>query len=134
MPVSYLAGGKLLLELDRLLRPGGYFVWSATPVYQKLPEDVEIWQGIIEGSYFNFLFYYYCNELRISCLRVIFVCLVLAMSALTSSMCWRFTESQQTTAAMKQDLKQTLHSVESMMILMQPGNCSQQALPLMLIP
>jgi len=73
MPVSYLAGGKLLLELDRLLRPGGYFVWSATPVYQKLPEDVEIWQGIIEGSYFNFLFYYYCNELRISCLRVIFV-------------------------------------------------------------
>jgi len=45
-------------------------------------------------------------------------------------MCWRFTESQQTTAAMKQDLKQTLHSVESMMILMQPGNCSQQAIPL----
>ena len=31
---------------------------------------------------------------------------------------------------MKQDLKQTLHSVESMMILMQPGNCSQQAIPL----
>jgi hypothetical protein len=25
------------------LRPGGYFVWSATPVYQKLSEDVEIW-------------------------------------------------------------------------------------------
>jgi Putative S-adenosyl-L-methionine-dependent methyltransferase len=35
----------LLLELNRLLRPGGYFVWSATPVYQKLPEDVEIWNG-----------------------------------------------------------------------------------------
>jgi hypothetical protein len=27
------------------LRPGGFFVWSATPVYQKLAEDVEIWQG-----------------------------------------------------------------------------------------
>jgi hypothetical protein len=40
-----LSGGKLLLELNRLLRPGGYFVWSATPVYQKLPEDVEIWNG-----------------------------------------------------------------------------------------
>jgi len=52
----HIEGGKLLLELDRLLRPGGYFVWSATPVYQKLPEDVEIWQ---------------------------------AMSALTSSMCWK---------------------------------------------
>ncbi|KAJ6732817.1 METHYLTRANSFERASE PMT27-RELATED [Salix koriyanagi] len=39
-------GGKLLLELNRLLRPGGYFVWSATPVYQKLQEDVEIWQAM----------------------------------------------------------------------------------------
>jgi len=41
----YNAGGKLLLELNRVLRPGGYFVWSATPVYQKDPEDVEIWKG-----------------------------------------------------------------------------------------
>lgn len=49
----YLAGGKLLLKLDRLLHPGGYFVWSATPVYQKLPEDVEIWEGIIEYSDIN---------------------------------------------------------------------------------
>ncbi|RHN54261.1 putative S-adenosyl-L-methionine-dependent methyltransferase [Medicago truncatula] len=38
-------GGKLLLELNRVLRPGGYFAWSATPVYQKLEEDVEIWKG-----------------------------------------------------------------------------------------
>lgn len=38
-------GGMLLLELNRLLRPGGYFVWSATPVYQKLEEDVQIWKG-----------------------------------------------------------------------------------------
>ncbi|XP_019424200.1 PREDICTED: probable methyltransferase PMT27 isoform X2 [Lupinus angustifolius] len=36
-------GGILLLELNRVLRPGGYFVWSATPVYQKLEEDVQIW-------------------------------------------------------------------------------------------
>ncbi|GMI89554.1 hypothetical protein like AT1G29470 [Hibiscus trionum] len=40
----HVEGGKLLLELNRILRPGGYFVWSATPVYQKLPEDVGIWQ------------------------------------------------------------------------------------------
>jgi len=42
------AGGKLLLELNRVLRPGGFFVWSATPIYQKLPEDVEIWNGKLD--------------------------------------------------------------------------------------
>ncbi|KAM0873295.1 hypothetical protein ACQ4PT_038157 [Festuca glaucescens] len=39
-------GGALLLELNRVLRPGGLFVWSATPVYQKLPEDTEIWKAM----------------------------------------------------------------------------------------
>ncbi|XP_072966973.1 probable methyltransferase PMT27 isoform X1 [Typha angustifolia] len=39
-------GGTLLLELNRVLRPGGFFVWSATPVYQKLEEDVEIWKAM----------------------------------------------------------------------------------------
>ncbi|XAR73813.1 hypothetical protein NMG60_11007907 [Bertholletia excelsa] len=38
-------GGSLLLELNRVLRPGGLFVWSATPVYQTLQEDVEIWES-----------------------------------------------------------------------------------------
>ncbi|KAK9096228.1 hypothetical protein Sjap_021725 [Stephania japonica] len=43
----HIEGGKLLLELNRLLRPGGYFVWSATPVYnKKSPEDVEIWKAM----------------------------------------------------------------------------------------
>lgn len=28
-----------------MLRPGGLFVWSATPVYQDLEEDVQIWAG-----------------------------------------------------------------------------------------
>ncbi|KAK9062024.1 hypothetical protein SSX86_019208 [Deinandra increscens subsp. villosa] len=37
-------GGMLLLELNRLLRPGGYFVWSATPVYRKHGEDAKIWK------------------------------------------------------------------------------------------
>ncbi|KAG6660646.1 probable methyltransferase PMT26 [Carya illinoinensis] len=44
----HIEGGKLLLELNRLLRPGGFFVWSATPVYQKLPEDVGIWNEMKE--------------------------------------------------------------------------------------
>ncbi|KAF9596559.1 hypothetical protein IFM89_012290 [Coptis chinensis] len=42
----HIEGGKLLLELNRVLQPGGYFVWSATPVYQKLAEDVEIWTAM----------------------------------------------------------------------------------------
>ncbi|XP_020090303.1 probable methyltransferase PMT24 [Ananas comosus] len=42
----HIEGGMLLLELNRLLRPGGYFVWSATPVYQDLPEDVGIWKAM----------------------------------------------------------------------------------------
>lgn len=42
----HIEGGKLLLELNRLLRPGGFFVWSATPIYQKLPQDVEIWEAM----------------------------------------------------------------------------------------
>ncbi|CAA7396772.1 unnamed protein product [Spirodela intermedia] len=41
----HIEGGTLLLELNRLLRPGGYFVWSATPVYQKLPQDIEVWEA-----------------------------------------------------------------------------------------
>lgn len=44
----HIEGGKLLLELNRVLRPGGFFVWSATPVYQKKPEDVEIWEAMKE--------------------------------------------------------------------------------------
>ncbi|XP_057729134.1 probable methyltransferase PMT24 [Arachis stenosperma] len=44
----HIEGGKLLLELNRVLRPGGYFVWSATPVYQKDPEDVGIWKDMVE--------------------------------------------------------------------------------------
>ncbi|KAM0940541.1 putative S-adenosyl-L-methionine-dependent methyltransferase [Dioscorea sansibarensis] len=42
----HIEGGMLLLELNRLLRPGGYFVWSATPVYQNIPEDVDIWKAM----------------------------------------------------------------------------------------
>nr|XP_011470976.1 PREDICTED: probable methyltransferase PMT27 [Fragaria vesca subsp. vesca] len=37
-------GGMLLLELNRVLRPGGYFIWSATPVYGKNDEDKQIWK------------------------------------------------------------------------------------------
>ncbi|XP_077249786.1 putative methyltransferase PMT26 [Tasmannia lanceolata] len=42
----HIEGGMLLLELNRVLRPGGYFVWSATPVYRKSDEDVGIWNAM----------------------------------------------------------------------------------------
>ncbi|KAH7443842.1 hypothetical protein KP509_02G052800 [Ceratopteris richardii] len=39
--------GKWLLEVDRILRPGGYFVWSATPVYRMHKEDVDFWEAMV---------------------------------------------------------------------------------------
>ncbi|CAN7009781.1 unnamed protein product [Brassica oleracea var. botrytis] len=44
----HIEGGKLLLELNRALRPGGFFVWSATPVYRKNEEDSGIWKAMSE--------------------------------------------------------------------------------------
>ncbi|XP_074371252.1 putative methyltransferase PMT25 [Apium graveolens] len=44
----HIEGGKLLLELNRVLRPGGYFVWSATPVYRKDTENAGIWKAMSE--------------------------------------------------------------------------------------
>jgi hypothetical protein len=55
----------LLLELNRLLRPGGYFVWSATPVYQNLPEDVEIWNGIALTASLNVIQIKHCYNVNV---------------------------------------------------------------------
>ncbi|KAL0919561.1 hypothetical protein M5K25_011661 [Dendrobium thyrsiflorum] len=40
-------GGKPLIELNRILRPGGHFVWSATPVYRDDPRDQGVWNAMI---------------------------------------------------------------------------------------
>lgn len=76
-----MAGGKLLLELNRVLRPGGFFVWSATPVYQKKTEDVEIWKGC-KKRYPSYII----------ALEHVFSHLMLAtfaaMSELIKKMCW----------------------------------------------
>ncbi|BBG98085.1 Peptide-N4-(N-acetyl-beta-glucosaminyl) asparagine amidase A protein [Prunus dulcis] len=37
-------GGKPLLELNRILRPGGFFIWSATPVYRDDDRDKRVWK------------------------------------------------------------------------------------------
>ncbi|KAE8695678.1 putative methyltransferase PMT25 [Hibiscus syriacus] len=39
-------GGRPLLELNRVLRPGGFFIWSATPVYQNDAKDRKIWKSM----------------------------------------------------------------------------------------
>ncbi|KAG0490533.1 hypothetical protein HPP92_007396 [Vanilla planifolia] len=40
-------GGKPLIELNRILRPGGFFVWSATPVYRDDPRDQSVWNAMV---------------------------------------------------------------------------------------
>ncbi|PON51396.1 putative methyltransferase PMT [Parasponia andersonii] len=40
-------GGKPLLELNRILRPGGFFVWSATPVYRKDETHQNKWKAMV---------------------------------------------------------------------------------------
>eukprot|EP00475_Leptophrys_vorax_P000452 TRINITY_DN10247_c0_g2_i3.p1 TRINITY_DN10247_c0_g2~~TRINITY_DN10247_c0_g2_i3.p1 ORF type:complete len:464 (-),score=34.83 TRINITY_DN10247_c0_g2_i3:225-1442(-) len=40
--------GVLLMELDRLLRPGGYWVWSAPPVYRDDEENQKTWKDMLE--------------------------------------------------------------------------------------
>ncbi|KAL1307984.1 hypothetical protein HN51_049897 [Arachis hypogaea] len=41
-------GGKPLYELNRILRPGGFFAWSATPVYRDNEKDQQIWSVMVE--------------------------------------------------------------------------------------
>ncbi|XP_057738547.1 probable methyltransferase PMT23 [Arachis stenosperma] len=41
-------GGKPLFELNRILRPGGFFAWSATPVYRDDNErDKKVWKAMV---------------------------------------------------------------------------------------
>lgn len=38
--------GILLLEVNRMLRAGGYFVWAAQPVYKHEEVLEEQWEGM----------------------------------------------------------------------------------------
>ncbi|KAG8085901.1 hypothetical protein GUJ93_ZPchr0010g7297 [Zizania palustris] len=43
----YANGGKPLLELNRVLRPGGFYIWSATPVYRQEKRDQDDWNAMV---------------------------------------------------------------------------------------
>lgn len=40
--------GILLLEVNRMLRAGGYFVWAAQPVYKHEEVLEEQWEGAVK--------------------------------------------------------------------------------------
>jgi len=43
----FVKDGILLLEVNRLLRAGGYFAWAAQPVYKHEEAQQEAWKGIL---------------------------------------------------------------------------------------
>ena len=43
-------GGVLLLEVNRVLRPGGFFIWSASPVSSQKGEHKTVWEGERRGG------------------------------------------------------------------------------------
>lgn len=43
---SFYQDGILLLEVNRMLRAGGYFIWSAQPVYKHEAALEVQWEGI----------------------------------------------------------------------------------------
>ncbi|GMH19165.1 hypothetical protein Nepgr_021006 [Nepenthes gracilis] len=40
-------GGRPLIELNRILRPGGFYIWSATPVYRNDERDQSVWKAMV---------------------------------------------------------------------------------------
>lgn len=77
-----------MLELNRVLRPGGFFVWSATPVYQTLEEDVQIWKGNMrQNQKVNYLISGHSDQSMFSFLHA-------EMSSLTANMCWELVTIQ----------------------------------------
>jgi Putative S-adenosyl-L-methionine-dependent methyltransferase len=43
--------GILLLEVNRMLRAGGYFAWAAQPVYKHEEPQMEAWKGSLSISF-----------------------------------------------------------------------------------
>ena len=56
LPLLCDADGILLLEVNRMLRAGGYFVWAAQPVYKHEEILEEQWKGITTSNFFFMVF------------------------------------------------------------------------------
>lgn len=85
MPVN--VGGKPLYELNRILRPGGFFVWSATPVYRNDERDRNVWK-CERTEYDSFTQLYSADSLRQCAFIFKRVGIFSAMVSIAKSMCW----------------------------------------------
>lgn len=81
------------MELNRILRPGGFFIWSATPVYLKDEEHQKMWKGFIINLSFLFLLSFsrfsQITLLRSLCCLIVFLFSLSDMTALTEAICWK---------------------------------------------
>lgn len=50
--------GILLLEVNRMLRAGGYFAWAAQPVYKHELALEEQWEGMLRAAKVRNVFSY----------------------------------------------------------------------------
>ena len=53
--LAFHKDGILLLEADRLLRAGGYFVWAAQPVYKHEEILQDQWKGIFSDIIYSMI-------------------------------------------------------------------------------
>jgi len=58
----FVKDGILLLEVNRLLRAGGYFAWAAQPVYKHEEAQQEAWKGILYLFFRAMYFILYCGS------------------------------------------------------------------------
>uniref|UniRef100_A0A803L759 Methyltransferase n=1 Tax=Chenopodium quinoa TaxID=63459 RepID=A0A803L759_CHEQI len=71
---TYLSDGILLLEVNRMLRAGGYFAWAAQPVYKHEVKLQEQWKG--KNAF------------------VFFLIISTEMENLTSRICWKLIKKE----------------------------------------
>lgn len=79
------------MELNRILRPGGFFVWSATPVYRKDIIHRNKWEGSLSKPITYWLKQLIPLKIVYVKLKYVGYALVFlaAMVNLTESMCWK---------------------------------------------
>ena len=81
------------MELNRILRPGGFFIWSATPVYRDDERDQNVWKGLWSIIFPQlYIVSQNCkpyNFIIVSLNFLVFPLFLAAVVALTEAMCWK---------------------------------------------